>query len=47
MDSVISWFILTAVSLFGIARFFWFLIQENERRLDASERAWVEEGYWN
>ena len=47
MDSVISWFIITAASLLGIARFFLMLIQENERRLDASERAWMEEGYWN
>lgn len=46
MDSVISWLIITAASLFGLARFFWFLIQENERRLDASERAWTEEGFY-
>lgn len=46
MDSVISWFILTAASIFGIARFFLMLIQENERRLDASERAWTEEGFY-
>lgn len=44
MDSVISWFILTAVSLFGIAKFLLLVIAENERKLMESERAW---GDWS
>lgn len=40
MDSVLSWFILTAVSLFGIAKFLLLVIAENERKLEESERAW-------
>ena len=44
MDSVLSWFILTAVSLFGIAKFLLLVIAENERKLMESERAW---GDWS
>lgn len=44
MDSVISWFILTAASLFGLARFLLLAIEENERKLEESERAWSN---WN
>ena len=40
MDSVLSWSILTAVSLFGIAKFLMLVIAENERKLEESERAW-------
>lgn len=44
MDSVISWFVLTSVSLFGIAKFLLLVIEENERKLEESERAC---GNWN
>lgn len=44
MDSVLSWFILTAVSLFGIVKFLLLVIAENERKLMESERAW---GDWS
>ena len=44
MDSVLSWFILTAVSLYGIAKFLLLVIAENERKLMESERAW---GDWS
>lgn len=40
MDSVVSWLLLTMFSLWGIGRFLWFLICENERRLAESEEAW-------
>ena len=44
MDSVLSWFILTAVSLFGIAKFLLLVIAEEERKLMESERVWEN---WN
>lgn len=40
LDSVASWFVLTAASLFGIARFLLLIIEEHERRLMDSEEAW-------
>lgn len=40
LDSVLSWFLLTAASLFGIAKFLLMVIDENERRLMDSEEAW-------
>ena len=40
MDSVISWFVLTSVSLLGLVRFLLLVIEENERKLLDSEEAW-------
>lgn len=40
LDSVLSWFVLTASALFGIAKFLLMIIDENERRLMDSEEAW-------
>lgn len=40
LDSVLSWLVLTAASLFGIAKFLLMVIEENERRLMDSEEAW-------